>query len=380
MDNIKQIISKKTYLKINVVKLSFYVFLLTVIFMAIYSTIPLMKAITVAFVISYLLDPLIIFFERKHIRRGWGISFIFIVLIIALVFMLFFFKTYFPSPEKINQIKNTIIVNLNNFKALLILKYGFIGWEDVFSTIQTNINTSSNVTASLYKVFSGVAGTSSSIMITMFCVFFFLLNGSEIKKGILYLIPNRYFEISYITLREVDDIFGKYIRGTIVESIIIGILTSIGLYIIGFPLMTSILTGIFAGVTNAIPYVGPLFGAGLGLGIFIFGLIPSDFVSIFTLKASVVSILLVFFIVQLFDNIILKPTVIGKSVNLHPLVVILAVMAGSNLFGFIGMLVAIPVVAIIKVVTGTLYKQLKGFQFLSDNLLSIVSREVVEED
>ncbi|MCG8570729.1 MAG: AI-2E family transporter, partial [Spirochaetes bacterium] len=193
----------------------------------------------------------------------------------------------------------------------------------------------------------------------------------EIKKGFLSLIPNKYFEMSLITLSEVDNIFGNYIRGNLLESLIIAIISIVGFYIIGFPPITALVIGLINGLTNAIPYVGPLIGLVIGLAVCIFKLIPPDYVPLFGIEASIIGVIIVAIFAQVLDNIAIKPTVIGKSVNLHPLVVILGVMAGSKMFGFIGLLAAIPVIAIIKVVIITLYKQLKGFNLLSEHLISI---------
>lgn len=370
----------KSYFQFNFIKLTFYLFVLFVIIFAVYSVVPLIGAIMIAFIISYIINPLITFFERKQIPRVLGVLLIFILIIILFVFLVIAVRKYFPSQEEIAGLKLKMINNMEELKISLMARYDFIDWDIVFEKIVKRVDSESSLTEKLPALVSSMAGMFSLLIIIPFCIFFFLLNGREMKKGLLNFIPNQYFEMTLRTISEVDSIFGNYIRGTLIESSVIGLISSIGFYVIGFPLSTSLITGMIAGLANAIPYLGPLIGLILGYAIIVLNLIPESFVSVFGLSASIVGVTIVVAIAQTLDNIIIKPYVIGKSVNLHPLLVILGVMAGSSLFGVVGMLVAIPVIAIIKVVVTTLYKQLKGFHLLSDNTFSIVSKSVYYSD
>lgn len=369
---------RRIYLQTNFVKVSFYLFLLIVALFTIYATIPLLKPVIIAFIISYLLNPVVEYFERKQVQRLWVILAIYALLIVLIVFLILWVRTAFPTTEEINALQENVVEGLNGLRAYLNKRFDFISWDELFTTLNENISSGSTLTEQLPGLISSLAGMSSLFIIIPFCTFFFLLKGREIKKGLLSFVPNKYFEMVIITIRDVDTIFGNYIRGTLLECFVIGILTAGGFYVIGFPLTIALITGTIAGLANAIPYVGPLFGAVIGVAVHLLELIPQSYEPLFRIKASIVAIIIVVGAVQLLDNVLIKPTVIGKSVNLHPLVVILGVMAGSSLFGFVGMLAAIPVIAIIKVVITTLYKQLKGFQLLSDHLVSVVSREYAD--
>ena len=370
--------NRKTFFKMNFIKFIFYIFLLSVFFLALYALISFITALIFAFIISYIFDPLLTFFERKHIPRFIVISLIFILIIIFFILLIILVKNYFPNQEKILNFENIVITNLTNLKKYLSQKINFINWDEIFSNIQANFD--SEIRKKIPRLLAGLPNMFSLIIIVPFCVFFFLLNGREMKKKILSIVPNKYFEMSLITIAEIDNILGKYIRGTLFESLIMGILTSLGFYIAGFPPSTAIISGMLAGFANIIPYLGPLIGVIIGVSICVLNLIPADYINIIGLNASVVGVIFVIIIVQLIEELILKPTIIGKSVDLHPLLVMLGVIAGSNLFGFIGMLIAIPVIAVIKVMIVTLYKQLNEFQFLSNNLFNVTTKNIYFDD
>ncbi|HBD92946.1 MAG TPA: hypothetical protein DDY71_09280 [Spirochaetia bacterium] len=367
----------KTYLQVNFIKFFFYIFVIAIGLFSLYSLVPLLTGVITAFIISYLINPIVGYFERQQIQRIWVIISIFIAVFFIIAGLIFITIEFFPSQKSMAEIQSKTITNLSILKDDLKIKYPIINWDELNDGLIDKIKSSFNLTDTIPKIISNISGVFSLLIVIPFTVFFFLLNEREIRKWLLSFIPNKYFEMSLITLREVDNIFGSYIRGTLLESLVIGILTSLGWYVCGFQLGTAIITGSIAGLANAIPYVGPLFGAILGVSLYVLNLIPIDNVSIFGLSPSIIKILIVVAITQVLDQII-KPAILGKSVNLHPLIVILGIMAGSNLFGFVGMLAAIPVIAIIKVVISTLHKQLKEFGFLSETIFSVITQNVSE--
>lgn len=369
----------KTFLQVNFIKFSFYLFVILIGFFTLYALVPLLGGVVIAFIISYIINPLVGYFERQQIKRIWVIVVVFIVIVFLLILLFYGVKEFFPSQEDISKFQAKTITNLNQLKNNLKALYPIIDWDDINDGLISKVRSSFTVTDTIPRIISNISSVFSLLVVIPFSVFFFLLNEREIKKWMLSFIPNKYFEMSLITLREVDNIFGSYIRGTLLECIVIGLTASAGWYVCGFPLTTALITGTLAGLANAIPYVGPIFGGILGVSLYVLNLIPADNVSMFGISPSVINIIVVIVIVQVLDQF-LKPAILGKSVNLHPLIVILGIMAGSNLFGFVGMLAAIPVIAIIKVVISTLYKQLKGFGFLSETILSIITQNTFDSE
>jgi putative permease len=183
--------------------------------------------------------------------------------------------------------------------------------------------------------------------------FFFLRDGRRMVKTCLDLVPNRYFELAHDLYFNVSYQLANFIRGRIIEAVIIGTAVSLGLSLtdIRYPL----LLGIFAGVTNLIPYIGPLIGMIPGLLI--------AFVDL-GMGGQFWWIVIVYFIIGqiILDNFILVPILISKFADLHPLWVIIAIIMGGKLYGVIGMIIGVPTASIIKITIIEIRHYRRSFQ------------------
>ena len=213
-----------------------------------------------------------------------------------------------------------------------------------------------NVVTILLKETPGLVGQLLSgltlFIIVPFALFFFLAEGRTIKRAIIEQVPNRYFELILNLLHRIDRQLGSYMRGMVLSVIIVSILSSTGLYIIG--LEHFLVFGLLAGLANVIPYMGPAIGIIAGVVAAVLQYSALSF-------GVVIPVIIVFAIVQLVDNVFVAPMVVGRSVNLHPLLVIFAVFVGSELFGAVGMLLAVPTTAVIKVSVRTIYEGWRSY-------------------
>ena len=201
-------------------------------------------------------------------------------------------------------------------------------------------------------------------IVTPFVFLFLLMDDGSIKKWLVRFVPNRYFEMTLTLIDNVDTAIGKYLRGTIMECSLVGLTIGVCLYLVGFEFEWALLIGMVAGGANAIPFLGPVIGLVVGAG---YALIVEDVsapIPFFTAENLVVGVLISVGIAQLLDNALFQPVVLGGAVNLHPLVVVLGVVAGSILFGFAGMLFAIPTIVICRVFISTLFKQLQAYYII----------------
>ncbi|MDE2797995.1 MAG: AI-2E family transporter [Gemmatimonadota bacterium] len=213
-----------------------------------------------------------------------------------------------------------------------------------------------NAVTILLKETPGLVGQLLSglalFIIVPFALFFFLAEGRTIKRAIIEQVPNRYFELLLNLLHRIDRQLGSYMRGMVLSVIIVSLLSSTGLYIIG--LEHFLVIGLLAGLANVIPYMGPAIGIIAGVVAAVLQYSALSF-------GVVIPVIIVFAIVQLVDNVFVAPMVVGRSVNLHPLLVIFAVFVGSELFGAVGMLLAVPTTAVIKVSVRTIYEGWRSY-------------------
>jgi predicted PurR-regulated permease PerM len=204
----------------------------------------------------------------------------------------------------------------------------------------------------------------SKWIVMPFVFLFVLLDDGEIRKFFIGIMPNRYFEMSLMVFNSVDNAIGKYLRGTILQSSLVGLTIIIGLLLIGFKPSAAFTIGIVAGISNAIPFLGPIIGLGAGI---LYAMIVEEINPILPFLSSdagIAGVIVVVLIAQFLDNTVFQPYVLGKAVNLHPLVVVLGVTGGSIAFGFWGMFLAIPTIVVFRVIISTLYQQLKAYQII----------------
>jgi predicted PurR-regulated permease PerM len=201
----------------------------------------------------------------------------------------------------------------------------------------------------------------ASWVIFPFVFIFLLTDEGDVKHYFINMVPNRYFEMTLTTLANVDRAIGMYLRGTLIECALVGLTFFIGMIVIGFDWPSSLLIGAIAGLSNAIPFLGPVIGLAFGV---LYALISEDIdplVSFLSADDALLGVAFVVWITQLVDNWVYQPIILGKAVNLHPLVVVLGVTGGSAIFGFAGMLFSIPAIVIVNVVLTTVVEQMKAY-------------------
>ena len=196
-------------------------------------------------------------------------------------------------------------------------------------------------------------------------IFLFLgFDNGQIRRFFIGLVPNRYFELSLTVLDRLDDAIGRYLRGTLMECFLVGLTLTLGLILLGIPLGIAVAIGVVSGLLNAIPFLGAVIALVIGVSYALIaedvrplipGLNPNDL-------ALYVVILVV--IAHVLDDVVFQPFVLGGAVNVHPLVVVIAIIAGSLIMGLWGMLFAIPTVVVVKTAVETFFKELKDYRII----------------
>jgi predicted PurR-regulated permease PerM len=174
--------------------------------------------------------------------------------------------------------------------------------------------------------------------------FYILMDLPSIRRRTRNLIPERLRSELVHVANQVGRVVSGFVRGQLLVALIVGLLSSLGLWLLGVPFWLVI--GMTAGLLNIIPFVGPFVGGALA------GIVSLLFNDV----ATAIWAVLMFVAVQQFDNHVISPNILRRRVQLHPVFILLALLLGASLGGFFGILIAVPVAAVIKVVAGHFWR------------------------
>lgn len=306
-------------------------------------------------ILMLLLNPIVDEMENSGINRGAAIGMIFIFLGTLLAIG---FKFLIPSLSQEIQTLSQALENkdthllVDKLQITLTQRIPILKNPEIAREVSARLHQlfTSLLTKSLNMVFA-ILSSFTMIVIVPFITFFLLKDGYRIKKFIIQSVPNRYFEMSLNLLYKTNLQLGNYIRGQLLVSTIIAALSIVTLYSLHVPYFFII--GIIAGLANMIPYFGPIVGA-----------MPAILVAIVEngSMGPVLGIIIAFAMIQLLDNILISPLIVSKSVQIHPLMVIIVILVGSNIGGIFGMLVAVPLFAVTQVVVKELMWSFKHYR------------------
>ena len=300
----------------------------------------------IGFVIAWLFNPLVVKLEN----RGWNRAVASMVIFLVFILIIFaFFSMLIPTiytqlndliaslPGIYNSIKNWITNLLNNFNSSDMVDVASIE-ANIFKTMEdlgTNITTNlpSMIMNIVGVVFSGLGTMAISLVVGLYLLFDF----NNATDHLLKYIPKTHkYEIETL-INQIGEELRKCVRGTLTIACMVFVCDSLGFALAG--LKAPILFGLLCGITDLIPYIGPYIG---GAAAVIVGFSQNPMTGIIVLSVAV--------IVQLIENYVLQPVVMSKTVELHPVTIIIGLLIFGHFFGIIGMILAMPIMSLIKVV------------------------------
>ena len=310
------------------------------LFYFMYAIADIMKILITSALIAYILDPIAVKLESRGMSRTTATLIIFLslslLLIVALIILLPALTDQISAIQAdLNPGQTTALFSrLDNF---IVQKLSFLGLHNLGLSEKLQeamIHAGDWIISHLINFFGLITG----LVLIPFMTFFMLKDGRDMKKHVIRMIPNRYFEFSLNLVAKMDSNLGNFLRGQFLDALIFGTLSIFVLWFLKVKYF--LLIGIFAGVANLIPFLGPIAGA-----------TPAIIVSIVDTGgfAAAGYIILAFVIMKLIDDTLIQPIVVARSVNMHPLLVLLAVIIGGKFFGILGMLLSVPVTGFIKV-------------------------------
>jgi len=348
----------------RILKLFWRVFLAILGIAALIVIFPYIKSVVVMFVIALLLamllNPAVDFMESQGINRGLAIviTMLMIIGIITFTFSLIIPGIISAVESLSSKLQSDVITDIND----RVEKFFAVNFNN--AELARNVTTKMNeiglkLLSNMAEFFKSVGSFLASVAIVPFLTFFIIKDMRIFKRSLITKIPNKYFELSLNVLQKVGKQVSKYIQGQATDAFIVGCLSVLGLFIINLvfdnPISQFVFIGMIAGVANLIPYLGPIVGAVPALLITIIANPPN-------LAIVLIWIVITFVLVQVIDNSFVSPMVVSKSVNMHPLTVVIVVIIGGNLAGAVGMLFAVPVTGIIKVTSKEVLWGLKNYK------------------
>ncbi|MCS0671221.1 AI-2E family transporter [Cytobacillus firmus] len=208
------------------------------------------------------------------------------------------------------------------------------------------------------KVFSTITSIVTVMVVVPFILFYFLKDDHKLRPFLLKYLPDKHEEEGNKILGDIDKTLFSYVTGQFIVAVVDGVLMYFGYKIIG--LEYALTLAFFAMFLTVVPFLGP-----------VLGIIPAIFIGLLQGPGMVLKIILVLIAVQLLESNLVSPHVMGKRLNLHPLTVIIILMAAGSIYGFIGILIAIPFYSVVKV----LVKDFRRFYRLRTRK-SLLSEEI----
>ncbi len=297
-----------------------------------------------AFLLSFILTPFVDSLEHYGFSRTLATVVVFVLLGGSITLLL-----YFAIPILINQginfshtLKEVDVEQRLRIVAQDIEKrFPFLKAAGLAASVHSFLQ---GLVENIITMMTKVVSLAVSLIIIPFISFFMVKDASRGIKNLIERLPNRYFEV---TLNIVDNLMEElagFVRGWLLDSVIIAIFMIIGYYFIG--VRYPFILGIIAGIANLVPYIGP-----------IAGVIPAIIVAFIQGGSTnlVLNIIFLTIIVQLIDNTVIQPWAFSNSISIHPLLVMLVILVGGDLGNVVGMLFAVPILTIIMVTTKQAY-------------------------
>ncbi len=302
-------------------------------------------------VIAYLVNPLIEkLLGRGFTRLGALVLLFSMLLTISLIFGIFGIPLIVDELNRLGQTLPTYVTNLQNrldqvycdlqrIKLPSILKQ--VANQTLSKAEQVGLDFVNRLTDMTLNVFSHLM----NMIMAPIIAFYILKDLEEIHKSVELWIPKKYRKDIVQLWSEINGVLNGFMRGQFLVSIFIAAFTTIGLVIL--KVNFAIVLGIVAGAFNIIPYLGPILGA-----------IPAVIIVLIKSPLQALGVAVLFLVIQHIESGFISPRIMADKVGLHPVTVIFAVLAGGQLGGIIGMILAVPIAGIVKVILKFFHRKL----------------------
>lgn len=329
-------ISAITILKIILILLAFYFF---------YLIKDILVILFVSLILASALDPWVDWMQKRKIPRGLGIILIYLVLFIIASSAL-----YLIIPPIVSQV-NELSVSFPYYLEKIISGFSalkeYTSQHGILNNIKDNLGTFSanleRAAGGIFSTISGIVGNIFSFFLVLVITFYMVVEENAMKKIVWSVAPGEYQPYIMQLVNRMQGKIGLWLRGQLILSLIIFILTFLGLAILG--VNYALVLALIAGLTEFIPYLGPTLAS-----------IPAIFLAFTQSPMLALFVLALYYIIQLVENHIIVPKLMQKVVGLNPIISIVVLLVGFKVAGIVGAILAIPVATAASVFLKDLFK------------------------
>ncbi len=320
---------------------------------------PILSPFLVAALLAYLTDPLADRLERAGLSRTLSVVVVFLMMTTVMLLLVLFLLPKLGHqlqvmikllPAVVGMVETQLVpwVEMN-----LGLSLADFDWQSIRQFMSGNWQQTGNL---LKDLFSGIGQSGLAVvawvanLVLIPVVMFYLLRDWDLMMArIGHLLPRNVEPKVRLWACECDEVLGAFIKGQLLVMLALGVIYTLGLWTVGLDL--ALLVGMLAGLASIVPYMG-----------FIIGIVAAIVAAMLQFNDFTVLIwvAVVFAVGQLLEGMVLTPLLVGDRIGLHPVAVIFAIMAGGQLFGFVGILIALPVAAVIMVLLRHLHQGYKS--------------------
>jgi len=336
--------------------------------------------ILLAVVVGFIGDPIVSALRRIRVRQRqmpkWLAALLTLLMltstvvgIVALFVPMISSEIRVIASMDIEPIVDAMNVRLRSFGAWLNELGLAFDANELYRTILAELTSAvslNGLSGAANNLFAFVGKLIAGVLAVLFMSFFFLKDGSLFYKIVFSVTPPKYMEQVKNILNRSHHMLSRYFAGLMIQVVIVMALVSIGLTLVG--VRNALLIGAFAGLANIIPYIGPIISAVFAMlvGVVTGLAIDPDMV----VSGLFFRIVIVFSIVQVVDNGVIQPLVLGTSVRVHPLELFIVFLVAGTLGGIVGMALALPVYTILRIVAKEFFTQFKIVDQLTRDLES----------
>lgn len=332
--------SPQVLIKISILAVGLYIFSqLTTIYL------PLILAIIVAFVLNPFVNAVVaIPLGPKHSHLPRGIAILLVFLVTGLFLVLITTFVLFPFINEFNNFVGDLprlMTNIQNLIMLIQQQANLAQIPDNFRQIIDNglggaASYAVSLTRNALNTLVAFATQIIELVVVPVLAYYFLKDWRSLKAGIIFLFPPSSQPRVINIIEEMAVVVSNYIRGQVVISIIMGLLVFSGMYFlrVDYPLVL----GLLATLTEAIPIIGPIIGS-----------IPAILLASLVSPALALKVVAFYIIIHQIENNIVVPNIMGHTIDLHPTLIIISLLIGGQFYGITGMILAVPVAALLKV-------------------------------